>query len=371
MANELTIGNTTANPIVQVLRGDKMKAMVEERLGKRAGQFTTSLISLVNANKNIAECTPMTVIQAALTAASMDLPINQNLGFAYIVPYKNSKPVVDDQGRTQWVKVAEAQFQMGWKGFVQLAQRSGKFKLINTTEVREGEVKSRDRMTGELVFDWIEDDAERNKKPVIGYLAYFELLNGFRKSLYMTKAEVDAHANRYSQAYKGSKNNTNRTKHETPWTTDFDLMAQKTAIKLLLSKYAPLSTEMQEAINVDQSVDDGSGRRYIDNDDVAEVGASEDQKNAIVNAHTEGSDNADEPKDDEPDNGTVDSGVSKPASKPSGAGVDAEKTEDGKKVVPKKSVKEKAAEWAKKGVEANHKGEQATLVDDENTGQDT
>jgi recombination protein RecT len=198
------------NPVVALIRGDKIQQMVHERLGKRAGQFTTSLISLVNANKNIAECNPITVIQAALTAASMDLPINQNLGFAYIVPYKNHGKM-------------EAQFQMGWKGFVQLAQRSGKFKTINTTDVRESEVKTRDRMTGELEFNWIADDAERKKQPVIGYLAYFKLLNGFNKSLYMTKAEVEAHAGRYSQAYKAK----GKSSFKSPWETDFDLMAQK------------------------------------------------------------------------------------------------------------------------------------------------
>lgn len=269
MANEIVKGQAP-NPVVQMIRADKMQSMVQERLGKRAGQFTTSLISLVNANKNIAECKPLTVIQAALTAASMDLPINQNLGFAYIVPYKNHG-------------VMEAQFQMGWKGFVQLAQRSGTFKTINTTEVREGEVKARDRMTGELKFAWIDDDAERNKKPIIGYLAYFELMNGFRKSLYMTKAEVEQHAGRYSQAFK----NRGKSSFKTPWETDFDLMAQKTAIKLLLSKFAPLSTEMQEAITVDQSVEDGSGRRYVDNDALDDEKAGDDGKQAIIDANTE------------------------------------------------------------------------------------
>ena len=108
------------NPVVAMLKDVNVQNMLKERLEKRAGQFTTSLISLVNANKTIAECKPITVIQAALTAAAMDLPINQNLGFAYIVPYKNKG-------------VYEAQFQMGWKGFIQLAQRSGKFQTINTT----------------------------------------------------------------------------------------------------------------------------------------------------------------------------------------------------------------------------------------------
>lgn len=273
MSNEVaTTGNnaTVKNPVQSFIKNESVQKMIAERLQARSGQFTTSLLSLVNANKNIADCKPITVVQAALTAAAMDLPINQNLGFAYIVPYKNHG-------------VMEAQFQMGWKGFVQLAQRSGKFKTINTTDVREGEVKSRDRMTGELEFNWIEDDTERGKQSIVGYMAYFELLNGFRKSLYMTKAEVDTHANRYSQAYKNRGG-----KFKSPWETDFDLMAQKTAIKLLLSKFAPLSTEMQEAIASDQSVDDGTGRHYVDRDDMDNVKADDDKKAAIVAAAQEG-----------------------------------------------------------------------------------
>lgn len=279
-----TESNKTPQGFIKDLNVQKM---ITDRLGKRAGQFTTSLLSLVNANDNIAKCTPVTIVQAALTAASMDLPINQNLGFAYIVPYKNHG-------------VMEAQFQMGWKGFVQLAQRSGKFKTINTTDVREGEVKTRDRMTGELEFTWIEDDNERNSKAIVGYLAYFELLNGFKKSLFMTKAEIEHHAGRYSQSFKSGFNS--------PWKTDFDLMAQKTALKLLLGKFAPLSTEMQEAVAADQSVDDGTGRRYIDNDEMKDQGADDDQKKALIAANKKKADKeakatpaetvGDEPTDD-------------------------------------------------------------------------
>lgn len=290
MANELQTTNNggvakkaTPQGFIKDLNVQKM---ITERLGKRAGQFTTSLLSLVNANAKIAECTPITIVQAALTAASMDLPINQNLGFAYIVPYKNNKNVGG-----QWQTTMEAQFQMGWKGFVQLAQRSSKFELINTTEVREGELLGRDRMTGELKFQWNDDDEERKTMPVIGYLAYFKLLNGFSKSLYMTKAEVEAHAGRYSQAFKGSSKAKaeGRKSFDTPWESDFDLMAQKTALKLLLSKFAPLSTEMQEAVAADQSVDDGTGRQYIDNpgstSDVDNVGATDDKRAAILAQH--------------------------------------------------------------------------------------
>lgn len=358
------VTTTKASPVVGVVRNEKIQKMFEERLGKRAGQFTTSLISVINGSKGIAECEPMTVIQAALTAASMDLPINQNLGFAYIVPYNNNK-YVDGQ----WQKVKEAQFQMGYKGFIQLAQRSGLFKTINTTDVRETEVKSRDRMTGELKFQWIEDEEERNKTEIIGYLAYFELLNGFSKSLYMTKTDIEKHADQYSQAYRGSKKNTNKSSFDTPWSTNFDLMAQKTALKLLLSRFAPLSTEMQEAINADQSVDDGSERRYVDNssDNMEHVKANAQKKADIVAAHQEAAENETvhnvTPKQTKE---SIDK-IFKPE--------DADQTADEQAAAPAptaKSVKERAAEFVQKGKAANaqkkeesEKGTQSSLIDDD------
>lgn len=279
-----TESNKTPQGFIKDLNVQKM---ITDRLGKRAGQFTTSLLSLVNANPSIAKCTPVTIVQAALTAASMDLPINQNLGFAYIVPYSNHGKM-------------EAQFQMGWKGFVQLAQRSGKFETINTTEVREGEIKSRDRMTGVQEFTWIEDDTERKAKPVVGYLAYFKLLNGFSKSLFMTVPEVEHHAGRYSQAYKAK----GKSSFKSPWETDFDLMAQKTVLKQLF-KYAPMSTEVQEAVQADQSVDDGTGRRYIDNDEMANEHADDDQKSAIVAANKARAAAAAKPAKNEPVQGEI------------------------------------------------------------------
>ena len=258
----MTINQLNKIPVQQFIKNDSIQELIKERLEKRAGQFTTSLLSLINGSPKLAECTPMTVVQSALTAASLDLPINQNLGFAYIIPY----------GKV-------AQLQIGYKGFIQLAQRSGKFKTINTTDVRLGEVSTRDRMTGELSFDWCQDNKERSELEVVGYVAYFELLNGFNKSLYMTKAEIEAHASKYSQAYK-SRNNSS---FDSPWKTEFDLMAQKTVLKLLLSKYAPLSTEMQDAIVSDQSVDDGNELTYIDNIDILQAEkATEEEKDEIV-----------------------------------------------------------------------------------------
>jgi recombination protein RecT len=260
MANEIATTNKT--PVQGFIKDSNVQKMIAERLQARAPQFTTSLLSLVNATPKIAECTPVTVVQAALTAAAMDLPINQNLGFAYIVPYRNKG-------------VMEAQFQMGWKGFIQLAQRSGKFKYLNSTDVREGEMVKRDRLSGAIEFDWIEDEATRNKKKVVGYVSYFELKDGFSSTLYMSVDEIDAHAKRYSQSFKSGFG---------PWKDNYPAMAKKTVTKLNLSANAPLSTELQTAIDIDQAIIKGENdREYIDGT-TDDGNVSEDILDAISSA---------------------------------------------------------------------------------------
>ena len=222
--------------IVAYLKNDAIAKRVNELLGERASQFTTSLITAVNESEKLAECEPQSVLNAALTAASMDLPLNQNLGFAYLVPYKDNK-----KGATF------CQFQMGYKGFIQLAQRSGFYKTINASEVREGEIVKQDRLSGEIEFNWIDDDAEREKKKVIGYVAYIKMLNGFEKTLYWSKEKVLNHAQQYSKVF---------AKYGTGlWRDQFDLMAKKTVLKSLLNGWGLLSTELQTAIREDQTVD--------------------------------------------------------------------------------------------------------------------
>lgn len=222
--------------IAQYVKQDAVSKRLNDLLGKRAPQFITSLVSAANNDKNLAACNPESVVTAALTAASLDLPVNANLGFAYLIPYKNGK-----------TNITSCQFQMGYKGFIQLAQRSGFYKTINAAEVREGEIVRQDRLTGEIEFAWIEDDAEREKKPIAGYVAYFRLLNGFEKTLYWTKEKCEAHAKKYSKNY---------AKYGTGlWKDSFDDMAKKTVLKLLISKYGPLNTQLQKAIQEDQMVD--------------------------------------------------------------------------------------------------------------------
>lgn len=232
------------NEVTRYIKDENVGKRINELLKDRAPQFTTTLMAALNSNKALNNCEPQSVVAAALTAASMDLPINQNLGFAYLIPYKNKDGDV-------------CQFQMGYKGFIQLAQRSGYYKTINATEVREGEIAKIDRLSGEIEFEWIEDDKQRESAKVIGYVAYFKLLNGFEKSLYWSVEKCKAHATRFSKSFKFGGG---------LWKDDFESMAIKTVLKQLISKYGPLNTQLQEAIVKDQTING----EYIDNPDYSE-----------------------------------------------------------------------------------------------------
>ena len=216
-----------------------IKARFEELLGKKAPGFISSLLAVVNNNKLLAKANPKTVIAAGAMAASLDLPINQNLGFAYIIPYKD-----------------EAQFQMGYKGYIQLAMRTGQYQTINAAEVYEGEIVKQNRFTGEYEF------GEKNSDKIIGYIAYFKLVNGFEKYLYMSIEEMQAHAKKFSKNYKGGTDK---------WgLTDFHSMAIKTVLKRLISKYGILSIEMQGQQMVDAITNDG-GKMTMHDDGTLEA----------------------------------------------------------------------------------------------------
>ena len=218
MANEVANKNQKPATLQSMVTSAGIRERFNDVLGKKAPAFISSLISVANNSDMLAKADPTTVITAGIMAATLDLPINQNLGFAYIVPFYNGKK-----------RITEAQFQMGYKGYVQLAMRTGQYKTINASEIYEGEIKSRNRLTGEFEL------GERTSDKVVGYIAYFRLVNGFEKYLYMTKEEVEAHAKKYSQTYK---------KGFGLWITDFDSMSIKTVLKRLLSKYGILSVEM-------------------------------------------------------------------------------------------------------------------------------
>ncbi|MBL0320308.1 MAG: recombinase RecT [Alphaproteobacteria bacterium] len=217
---------TNATTLNELVSNEKIKKRFDEVLGKKAPQFISSLLSLTNAKPELKAADPKTVISAAMIAATLDLPINPNLGFAYIVPYG---------------KVAS--FQMGWKGFVQLAIRTGLYQTMNAAELYEGELISNNRITGEIVID----ESKKKSDKIVAYVAYFKLKTGFEKYLYMTVDQVKKHASRYSKSY---------SRPGTPWQINFDAMALKTVLKMILSKYAILSIEMQSAITLDQGVID-------------------------------------------------------------------------------------------------------------------
>ncbi|MGF2738683.1 recombinase RecT [Bacillus subtilis] len=186
----------------------------EEVLGKRATQFTASILSLYNSEQMLQKTDPMSVISSAMVAATLDLPIDKNLGYAWIVPYGG-----------------KAQFQLGYKGYIQLALRTGQYKSINCIPIHEGELQKWNPLTEEIEIDF----EKRESDAVIGYAAYFELINGFRKTVYWTKAQVEKHKKKFSKSDFG-------------WKNDWDAMALKTVLKAVLSKWGILSIEMQKAV---------------------------------------------------------------------------------------------------------------------------
>jgi recombination protein RecT len=249
--------------IKKYLAAPAVMKRVEEMLNERASQFTTSVLSLAGSDPKLMIAEPRSLFNACLTAAALNLPINKNLGFAHIIPYNNTKQ-----------KITEAQFQMGWKGFVQLAQRSGQYKTISSTEVYEGQLISSDPLRGNK-YDWTAKTSDK----VVGYVSIIVLNNGFEHELYMSAEEVEKHAKRYSQSYKSGYG---------PWKENFPAMAAKTVIKLNISKFGPMSVELERALVSDQAVIRDSGAEYVDGTDLLdEEKATPDQKAAIIAEHSE------------------------------------------------------------------------------------
>ncbi|OOF62081.1 recombinase [Rodentibacter pneumotropicus] len=257
---------------------EKVKSLVS----KNASTFTTSIMQIVNSNSSLKKSDPMSIFNAACMAATLNLPLQNGLGFAYIVPFYNSRE-----------KKTEAQFQIGYKGLIQLAQRSGQFKRLVTVPVYEKQLIEEDPING-YVFDW-KQKPEQNEKP-IGYYAYFQLVNSFTAELYMTEEEVDQHAQRYSQTYRTYLDKKSKGQWATSvWAENFEQMALKTVMKLLLSKQAPLSVEMQSAVLADQAVvkdAENAEFSYVDNIqegefiDVVDDATFEQCKQTIINGET-------------------------------------------------------------------------------------
>lgn len=220
--------NVGKNTLKALVNADVTKKKFQEMLGNKAAGFLTSLMNTTNGNAQLQQADPNSILKAGAIAATLDLPIDPNLGFAYIVPYNN-------KGKN------EAQFQMGYKGFVQLAIRTGQYKRINVTELYEGQFESYDPITDELKYNL----DNRLSDEITHYVAYFQTINGFEKYNVMSREEIENHAKKFSKtySYKGSS-----------WQTNFNTMAKKTVLKLLLSKFGILSIEMQTAQKADQAV---------------------------------------------------------------------------------------------------------------------
>jgi recombination protein RecT len=232
-----------------IVYSPSIKKRFEDMLDKQANGFITSLLNLKQ--DKLKGCDNMTVLGSALKAASLKLPIDPNLGFAWIIPFKNHGKL-------------EAQFQIGYRGFIQMAQRSAQYKKLNVTEIYEGQLKSFNPLTEELELDL----DNKQSDAVIGYAAYFRLLNGFEKTVYWSKEKVTAHARRFSKSFGNG-----------PWKTDFDAMAKKTVLKNMLSTWGILNIDMQEAVSSDSKVIKTDEESYEvfeeDTEDIANIKATD------------------------------------------------------------------------------------------------
>lgn len=215
-----------------------MKKKFTDILHEKSDSFMGSLMTLVGGDNYLSQAEPMTIIASALKAATMDLPIDKNLGYAYVVPFNRSEKVGN-----KWVKHNEAQFILGYKGYIQLAQRSGQYKALNALAIYDGQLIDWNPLTEEFTFDY----KAKVSDEVIGYVGFFELLNGFKKTVYWTKQEIESHRIKNAKGY-------DKEKLSGAWVDNYDSMAIKTVLRNMLSKWGLLSVEMQSAITSDEKV---------------------------------------------------------------------------------------------------------------------
>ena len=257
---------------------------------KRKVQFIANIVSAVSNNPTLQECDQTSVVSAALQAEALHFPINTSLGYVYLVPFNDKK-----------ANLKKAQFQIGYKGYIQLAIRSGQYKDINVVEVKEGELGAFDPLNGQS-FNWIPNYLERKKLKTIGYVGQLELVNGFKKQVYISYDEMLDHADTYSQAFnkvdyknllEGKIPQKDMWKYSSFWYKNFDEMAKKTVIRQLLSKWGIMSVEMTEAYAKDQAEIKSDGSYdYIDSKEfesanVEEVKETQEEKTASVKVNAE------------------------------------------------------------------------------------
>lgn len=245
--------------ITKYLNGAPMQDYLKSVIGSNKDKFVTNLVSAVNQNKSLQECTNMSLVSGALVASTLNLSLNSSFGYAYLVPYKNKG-------------LMEAQFQIGYKGYIQLAMRTGEYQRLNAVPIYRSQFISFNALTEDLKVNNIDNfDGDE----VVGYVSYFRLNNGFEKTFFWSYEKMMAHADKYSKAFnavaygKLQRNEITESdlwRYSSFWYKDFDSMALKTMLRQLLSKYGILSEEMEKAYEFDNSVVENGTPRYVDND---------------------------------------------------------------------------------------------------------
>ena len=275
--------------ITGYLNRPDMQQYLNDVLGKNKEKFTTNLISAYNQNKDLQKCTNTSIVSGAIIATTLNLSLNSSLGYAYLVPFKNGKA-----SKEKGYDVFDAQFQIGWKGYWQLALRTGEYKTINVIPVYKSQFKNWNALTEEIQlsdFDNFDNDE------VAGYYAFFKLNNGFTKSMFWSRDKMMNHANTYSNAFNAEKYKlllagkipqADMWRYSSYWYKNFDEMSLKTMIRQLLSKYGIMSEEMITAYDNDYAVIENDNKKYIDNDNF--VDNQDDSLDALLTNDTKNTD---------------------------------------------------------------------------------
>lgn len=258
--------------LASYLTQEAVKNQINNIVGGKSQRFISAIVSAVNTNPQLQECTNQSIVSGALLGESLNLSPSPQLGQYYLVPFNDR-----NKGKV-------AQFQLGYKGYIQLAIRSGQYKKLNVLAIKKGELVKFDPLNEEIEVNLMQNEEERENAETVGYYAMFEYTNGFRKAIYWSKAKMEAHAMRYSMGYRAKKG-------YTFWEKDFDAMAYKTMLRQLISKWGIMSVDMVNAFENDMAVlnDDGS-KFYIDTDETEE--AVEEIEEPIVEQQTEETDPA-------------------------------------------------------------------------------
>lgn len=260
------------------LTNDAVKNQINNIVGGKNGdRFISSIVSAVQVNPALQECTNPSILSAALLGESLKLSPSPQLGQYYMVPFNNNKK-----------GCKEAQFQLGYKGYIQLAIRSGQYKKLNVLAIKEGELVRFDQLNEEIEVQLMDDEEAREEAPTVGYYAMFEYTNGFKKAMYWSKKKMEAHALKYSKGYAAKKG-------YTFWEKDFDGMAYKTMLRQLISKWGIMSIDMMSAMDSDMAVihEDGT-KDYVENSVIEDDIAAEQDLNEVPQEHKESAQEVDE-----------------------------------------------------------------------------